>query len=338
MIKKISTVLGSFLVLFFFSSSAHAATCTQTGFFRDGINMTAAVVNPSSTVTGDVDATGCNVGVYYGPGHNGTVKNATIHGSNYYGVVVQKANVDIKGSNIHNIGETPLNGSQHGVGIYYATIAGVSNGDCSTGSTSGTVQNTSVSSYQKGGIVANCTGTSVTISNNVVSGQGPVDYIAQNGIQVGYGANATVTGNTVTGNAYTGANQAASGGILVVGGACYGGDYTVGTLIQNNTVSGNDVGVYLSNLDATCAPSNTKTNIKVNNNNISNGALTNTTGNGATQGYQVGVSDQGDHDKITNNKISGAGYNPENSSSSIFVNWIDVSVTNHAKVRANKFH
>ena len=58
----------------------------------------------------------------------------------------------------------------------------------------------------------------MTISNNTVTGEGPVDYIAQNGIQLGYGAKATVTGNTVTGNAYTGANGASSGGILVVGG------------------------------------------------------------------------------------------------------------------------
>jgi hypothetical protein len=43
-----------------------------------------------------------------------------------------------------------------------------------------------------------------------VTGEGAVDYIAQNGIQIGYGAHATVTGNTVTGNAYSGSNLASS--------------------------------------------------------------------------------------------------------------------------------
>lgn len=41
-----------------------APTCTVTGFVRDGINLTAAQINPA-TVSGDVDATGCNIGVYY---------------------------------------------------------------------------------------------------------------------------------------------------------------------------------------------------------------------------------------------------------------------------------
>ena len=62
----------------------------------------------------------------------------------------------------------------------------------------------------------------MTISNNVVTGEGPVSYIAQNGIQLGYGMKAAVSGNTVSGNAYTGSNLASSGGILVVGGPCYG--------------------------------------------------------------------------------------------------------------------
>ncbi len=39
-------------------------------------------------------------------------------------------------------------------------------------------------------------------------GSGKVDYIAQNGIQVSFGANATVKGNIVSGNSYTGADTA----------------------------------------------------------------------------------------------------------------------------------
>src|SRR4051812_17520712 len=64
-----------------------AVTCTPTGFFRDAINMTAAKINPAGTVSGDVDATGCNIGVYYSSG-KGSVKQANIHGANYFGVLV----------------------------------------------------------------------------------------------------------------------------------------------------------------------------------------------------------------------------------------------------------
>ena len=53
-----------------------------TGFVRDGIDLTAARIG--GTVTGAVDATGCDIGVY-----NPTrVTNADIHGARYYGVVV----------------------------------------------------------------------------------------------------------------------------------------------------------------------------------------------------------------------------------------------------------
>jgi hypothetical protein len=40
---------------------AAQATCTATNFYVDGINMTAALVNPGD-VTGTVTAAGCNIG------------------------------------------------------------------------------------------------------------------------------------------------------------------------------------------------------------------------------------------------------------------------------------
>jgi hypothetical protein len=322
--------------------AAHAAGCAPTGFYKDGINLTAAAgyINPTSPVTGTVSATGCNIGVFYGPGTHGTVNNATITGSNYYGVVVQQANVNVENSNVNTIGETPLNGDQHGVGIYYATVtSGTATAQpacATTGSTRGTINNNSVSTYQKAGIVANCTGTNVNIENNVVQGQGPVDYIAQNGIEIGVGANAVVNNNLVTDNSYTGAGGASSGGILAYGGAEYGGAYTTNTQITNNIVIGNDVGIWLSNISAcgatTCTAATSRTNIDVTGNTIANAGLNNTTGNSATQGYQAGISDQGDGDTIVGNTITGAGYNPASSGPSISTTWIDVSSTNNVKL------
>jgi hypothetical protein len=111
-----------------------------------------------------------------------------------------------------------------------------------------------------------------------------------------------VMGNTVTGNSYTGSSTV-SGGIIVVGGPYYGGaDYTVGTQIIGNTVRDNDVGIFLTNLDAGGNAPATATNVKVVNNVISDAAVT----NGYV--YQAGVSDVGNNDKIINNNISGAGY------------------------------
>jgi hypothetical protein len=47
--------------------------------------------------------------------------------------------------------------------------------------------------------------------NNTLTGAGPVDYIAQNGIQVSFDGNATVMKNTVSGHNYTPAGVEACG-------------------------------------------------------------------------------------------------------------------------------
>jgi len=175
--------------------------CTPTGFVRDGHDLTAFLVNPGAPVTGTVDASGCNIGVYFGPGHDGTVSGAEVFGANYYGVVANAADVDITDSTVRDIGESPLNGAQHGVGVFYTTLNqdGSSTGPAAMGALSGST----IIGYQKGGVVVSGDGAAVTVENNTVTGAGPVDFIAQNGIQVSYGATALVTGNTVSGNAYT---------------------------------------------------------------------------------------------------------------------------------------
>jgi hypothetical protein len=305
--------------------SAMAATCTPTGFVRDSINMTAAQIG--GDVTGSLDAGGCNIGVYYGPLYDsgttypvtqgnvsgsapaGNVTGATIFGANYFGVVVNgdvgTVAVNVTGSTIHDIGESPLTGqgSQHGNAVYYRALA--------SGTASGIISGNTVSNYQKGGIITNGA-VSATIRNDVVTGQGPVSWIAQNGIQVGYGAKATVTGNTVSENAYTGTGGTSSSGVLVIGGGCFNPPtLTTGLVISKNTLTNNDVGVWLFNADASCSAVTTKTNNSVKLNTITNGAVTNTTGHNATCGYQAGVSDVGHKDAIVNNKISGTGYTPQ---------------------------
>jgi hypothetical protein len=281
--------------------SMSSSACTPTGLMRDGINLTAALVNPS-TVTGTVNASSCNIGVYYGPGTTGTVSGANISGANYFGVVADGAAVNVTGSNVHDIGEVPLNGSQHGNAIYYTNAAG------------GTISGNTVGHYQKNGITA-VNGSSVTISGNTVTGEGPVNYIAQNGIEVGSGATGTVQDNTVSGNAYTGPNGASSGGVLVFGGPFFGVGvpYTTGVQVSHNTLTNNDVGIYLYNADLSGnAPKTQTKNGAVNNtitNNLDSGN-SNKTGCSSTMGYQAGVSDFGTKDNIVNNKISGTGYTP----------------------------
>jgi hypothetical protein len=176
--------------------------CTPTGFYRDGINLTAAQIG--GAVTGPLDATGCNIGAY----NPTSVNNADISGANYYGVVVNGESVNVTNSLVHNIGEVPLNGSQHGNAVLYINGA------------HGTISGNTVSRYQKNGITvsgndaannAANTGTSVTVQDNTVTGEGPINYIAQNGIQISYGATAKVIGNDVSRNNYAPSKVTACG-------------------------------------------------------------------------------------------------------------------------------
>jgi parallel beta-helix repeat protein len=308
-------------------TSVAAATCTPTNFFRDGVNMTAAQIG--GDVTGTLDATGCNVGVYYDNTTSGNVTGADISGANYFGVLVNgdsgAVSVNVSGSSIHNIGETPLNGTQHGTAVYYRAFGG---------SATGTISGNTVSHYQKNGITINGNVSSM-IANNTVTGEGAVNYIAQNGIQIGYGAQATVTENTVTGNAYTGPAGASSGGILVVGGAAFGPGlaYTVGLKITKNTLANNDVGVFIYNADENGIAPAGRTNNSVKVNVISSDAVTNTSGQNATCGYQAGISDFGNRDLIVNNSISGVGYTPVSGdcggTPAAFLRFIDADTSAH---------
>jgi parallel beta-helix repeat protein len=311
------------------SLASSLPTCTPTGFFRDGINMTAAQIG--GNVTGQLDASGCNIGAYFDSTHPGSVSGAEIYGANYFGVVDNGAAVNVSASKAHDIGETPFNGAQHGNAIYY------------TNGATGTISGNTVSHYQKNGITA-VNGSSVTISGNTVTGEGPVTYIAQNGIEVGSGAKATVSDNTVSGNAYTGPNGASSGGILVFGGPFFGGvPYTTGVQVSHNTLTNNDVGIYLYNADALGnAPKTQTKNGAVNNTITSSLTNSNATGCSASMGYQAGVSEFGNKDNIVNNKISGTGYLPASNlpscsgAAAVWKTPIDTSGSQAAHISNNK--
>lgn len=303
---------------------AEALACTPTGYMRDSINLTAALINPPGKVSGDVDATGCNIGIYYSPGAYGRVDRANVHGANYFGIVNNGARVDIRNSSISDIGEKPFNGTQHGVAIYFV-FGSAARGD---------IQGNIIWNYQKGGIVVNGPLARSDIKRNTVIGLGPVNFIAQNGIQAGYGADTEIKDNFVAGNSYTGAGLTASGGILLVGGACYGGDPTTNTRVQENTATGNDIGVWFSNLDGSCNPVTTPTRNAAQENRLVNNAINNTTGNGAGVGYQAGIADQGNMDTIQNNDICGLGYQPPGTATAALFD-IDVTATNNPKVKNN---
>jgi hypothetical protein len=175
-----------------------AAACTSVSTSKG--TMTAAQVG--GDVTDSLDATGCQIGVYYND-EEATV-NAHVYNATYYGVFADKgASVDVTDSDISDIGDNPtFTGSQHGVAVYY------------TDGSSGTVSGNEISEYQKNGFAATLPGTNVAVNDNAVTGEDEIPYIAQNGIEFGFGAGGSASGNTIDGHWYTGASWSSTGLLL----------------------------------------------------------------------------------------------------------------------------
>ena len=248
--KELTIVL---LILFgatLAAAPSFATSCTATGYFRDGINLTASIlVTTTAKISGELNAFGCDIGVYFAPGSSGSVVNANIHDARYFGVLVHQASVDLNHSAIHDIGDHPRDGAQHGVAVYYATTdAGSpsSQPSCIVGSTLGDVDHNSIYDYQNGGIAVNCLGSKVMVNYNVVDGTGAPSNNAAAGIQIGFGAVSEVDHNNVSGNECNNptacgpdlVNVEQSAGILLyLAGS--------GTEVDHNNLTSNDIGIAL---------------------------------------------------------------------------------------------
>ena len=66
------------------SNASPAQACVPTGFMRDSINLTAALVNPL-VINNPVNATGCDIGIYFSHGP-ASVNNTEVYGARYFGI------------------------------------------------------------------------------------------------------------------------------------------------------------------------------------------------------------------------------------------------------------
>ncbi|MFZ3262807.1 MAG: right-handed parallel beta-helix repeat-containing protein [Terriglobales bacterium] len=114
------------------------------------------------------------------------------------------------------------------------------------------ITNNSVRNYDKNGITVSGPGTggpNATVSGNTVVGLGPTPVIAQNGIQIGYGAGATVQNNYVVDDIYTGGYYGSSGiliylsdGTGVAGNTVESTQYGIVPVANRTLITGNHVG------------------------------------------------------------------------------------------------
>lgn len=182
-----------------------------------------------------------NRSVLHVGGGNVTIKNLTIDG-----LGKGNANHRMMGLSFYNgaglidnirvtrVENSPANGSQSGNAIYAYNNDGVSR--------SIVVKNSDVDNFQKNGITMNGANLTAEVINNNVSCYGVVDFIAQNGIQFGWGATGTISGNDVNGCSFINPSNLynrGSAGILL---------YDVGDnlKVQDNTTTNNDNGIYPS--------------------------------------------------------------------------------------------
>ena len=121
---------------------------------------------------------------------------------------------------------------QNGAGIY---VGQSSTSDKTSGHA--TIHDNKVTNYGKAGIVVDGANYSADVDRNTIVGIGTTAAIAQDGIQVGDGANADIERNDVSGNRYTGTGFNAAGILLLGAGSK--------TEVEDNRTHANQEGIFV---------------------------------------------------------------------------------------------
>jgi len=170
---------------------------------------------------------------------SGPLPDAIFCGTDAWGVKVQGgATATIAGNHITEIRSFSESnrGCQQGLAIGVGRNSTAQVGHA-------TIKDNLIDDFQKGGIYVDGPGSKATITGNTVTGTGPSDIIAANGIQISRNAIGKLTDNTVTDNSYTG-SSAASSGILLF-------EANGSTVVNGAITSANDVNVWLSDIVGT---------------------------------------------------------------------------------------
>jgi hypothetical protein len=130
---------------------------------------------------------------------------------------------------ILSIRNSPLSGCQNGTGVVAGRQAD---------GTSGTavVVNTIISDYQKNGVTISNTESFGFLRHVTITGAGPTNITAQNGVQISSGARAVIRDVSITGNVYSPQTNVATGVLLFQPGFVF---------LGNVTATANDVDIDL---------------------------------------------------------------------------------------------
>lgn len=170
---------------------------------------------------------------------NVVIENLTVDGAGrwngsggFEGVAFRDAGGTVQNCEIINIRETPLGNTNpnHGIGLYaynnlFPTILDIH------------ILNNTFLNYQKVGILAQVD-VNATINGNTIVGSGPIDTIAQNGIQLSFYGTGIISNNTIH-NHYCNSADIHATGILFYS----AGDIPQGPQVINNEIYDNEVGL-----------------------------------------------------------------------------------------------
>ncbi|HXY25503.1 MAG TPA: NosD domain-containing protein [Candidatus Acidoferrum sp.] len=212
------------------------------------------------------------------------------------GILFQDASGTAKHNAVRhmNLG-TSLNGCQSGDGIDVISSSGQSSKVM--------IEGNSVHDYQKNGITGNEVGTTVAIQGNAVTGIGPTTGAAQNGIQVGFGAQGIVEENNVADNVWSPCISAQQCLFNATGILVFESD---GVEVKNNRVGTSQVGIFIGGDDARVeqnAVFNSEVLVGIElagDNNQANG-------NRVTHSDDAAVLIQGNNNRVRGNRITEAG-------------------------------
>jgi nitrous oxidase accessory protein NosD len=234
-----------------------------------------------------------------GSGTTATIGTDPDTDTRYYGVFVVGSTGTISNNDITGITHGPSNGTQSGVAIRVSARPGETSNVDITGNT--------LTDYQKNGmVITNVYGGAAVhadIVGNTVTGAGPVNYIAQNGIQISGNATGTVTGNNdVSGHDYTPFTAAAVGVLIFDAGLVN---------VTGNQIHDNMEGLYIQDTDGVDANGNVftanyDTSIVVFNS--SNGGYHFNTFNGQPGSYGMYLADAAHDNDIQGNDFLGNEY------------------------------
>jgi parallel beta-helix repeat protein len=169
---------------------------------------------------------------------NVTLTNLTVDGTNdlipacspyLVGVLFQNASGTLSYMAVVNQILGPgLTGCQGGLGVLVQSGGG--------GTSKVNVADSVVQNFAKNGITGTEVGTKLIVERTNVVGIGFTPFVAQNGVEFGFGATGSITDSSVADVSYLDPVTAASVGILLVG--------SPNVVVKNNVVANTDTGIY----------------------------------------------------------------------------------------------